>query len=144
MDGARRSITRRSSTVRTGRSVNWTPGCKELRDARGVGFLIGAVDVRETCGRFGLLSREVGERGRRMLLLRAQRIELRLLLGAPALVVGDTTYGKGIVQTVFTLGPELALRLTTARWYTPSGRSIQGAELDSVMGAFPRGAITAR
>jgi carboxyl-terminal processing protease len=52
-----------------------------------------------------------------------------------ALVVGDTTYGKGIVQTVFTLGPELALRLTTARWYTPSGRSIQGAELDSAMGA---------
>ncbi|MGH7536576.1 MAG: S41 family peptidase, partial [Gemmatimonadales bacterium] len=52
-----------------------------------------------------------------------------------ALVVGDTTYGKGIVQTVFSLGPELALRLTTARWYTPSGRSIQGASLDSVMGA---------
>ena len=54
-----------------------------------------------------------------------------------ALVVGDTTYGKGIVQTVFTLGPELALRLTTARWYTPSGRSIQGALLDSAMGALP-------
>jgi carboxyl-terminal processing protease len=54
-----------------------------------------------------------------------------------ALVVGDTTYGKGIVQTVFTLGPELALRLTTARWYTPSGRSIQGALLDSAMGANP-------
>jgi carboxyl-terminal processing protease len=52
-----------------------------------------------------------------------------------ALVVGDTTYGKGIVQTVFTLGPELALRLTTARWYTPSGRSIQGASLDSAMQA---------
>lgn len=52
-----------------------------------------------------------------------------------ALVIGDTTYGKGIVQTVFTLGPELALRLTTARWYTPSGRSIQGASLDSAMGA---------
>ena len=52
-----------------------------------------------------------------------------------ALVVGDTTYGKGIVQTVFTLGPEVALRLTTARWYTPSGRSIQGASLDSAMGA---------
>jgi carboxyl-terminal processing protease len=52
-----------------------------------------------------------------------------------ALVVGDTTYGKGIVQTVFPLGPEVALRMTTARWYTPSGRSIQGALLDSVMGA---------
>ena len=52
-----------------------------------------------------------------------------------ALVVGDTTYGKGIVQTLFPLGPEVALRITTARWYTPSGRSIQGASLDSVMGA---------
>jgi carboxyl-terminal processing protease len=54
-----------------------------------------------------------------------------------ALIVGDTTYGKGIVQTVFTLAPELMLRMTTARWYTPSGRSIQGAALDSVMGAEP-------
>jgi carboxyl-terminal processing protease len=52
-----------------------------------------------------------------------------------ALVVGDTTYGKGIVQTLFPLGSEVALRITTARWYTPSGRSIQGASLDSVMGA---------
>jgi carboxyl-terminal processing protease len=52
-----------------------------------------------------------------------------------ALVVGDTTYGKGIVQTVFPLGPDVALRITTARWYTPSGRSIQGASLDSAMGA---------
>jgi carboxyl-terminal processing protease len=52
-----------------------------------------------------------------------------------ALIVGDTTYGKGIVQTVFTLSPDLALRMTTARWFTPSGRSIQGAALDSVMGS---------
>jgi carboxyl-terminal processing protease len=52
-----------------------------------------------------------------------------------ALVVGDTTYGKGIVQTLFPLGADVALRITTARWYTPSGRSIQGALLDSVMGA---------
>jgi peptidase S41-like protein len=34
-----------------------------------------------------------------------------------ALIVGDTTYGKGIVQTVFTLSHDLALRMTTARWY---------------------------
>jgi carboxyl-terminal processing protease len=54
-----------------------------------------------------------------------------------ALLVGDTTYGKGIVQTVFPLGPELALRMTTAHWYTPSGRSIQGAQLDSAMGVTP-------
>jgi carboxyl-terminal processing protease len=56
-----------------------------------------------------------------------------------ALVVGDTTYGKGIVQTVFTLSDDLALRMTTARWYTPNGRSIQGAGLDSAMGAQPTG-----
>jgi carboxyl-terminal processing protease len=54
-----------------------------------------------------------------------------------ALVVGDTTYGKGIVQSVFTLSPDLALRMTTARWYTPSGRSIQGAPLDSSIAALP-------
>jgi carboxyl-terminal processing protease len=52
-----------------------------------------------------------------------------------ALIVGDTTYGKGIVQTVFTLSPDLALRMTTARWFTPRGRSIQGAALDSAMGS---------
>jgi carboxyl-terminal processing protease len=56
-----------------------------------------------------------------------------------ALIVGDTTYGKGIVQTVFTLSHDLALRMTTARWYTPSGRSIHGAALDSAMGAQPTG-----
>ena len=62
-----------------------------------------------------------------------------------ALVVGDTTFGKGIVQTVFTLAPDLALRMTTARWYTPSGRSIQGAILDSAMGAAtPTQATTTR
>ena len=62
-----------------------------------------------------------------------------------ALVVVDTTYGKGIVQTVFNLAPDLALRMTTARWYTPSGRSIQGAALDSAMGAAkPTEATTTR
>jgi carboxyl-terminal processing protease len=62
-----------------------------------------------------------------------------------ALVVGDTTFGKGIVQSVFTLGPDLALRMTTARWFTPSGRSIQGAALDSAMGAVkPPEAVTTR
>ncbi len=42
-----------------------------------------------------------------------------------ALLIGTPTYGKGLVQTVFRLGDSLALKLTTARWYTPSGRSIQ-------------------
>ncbi len=42
-----------------------------------------------------------------------------------ALVLGTPTFGKGLVQTVFRLGRYQALRLTTARWYTPSGRTIQ-------------------
>lgn len=42
-----------------------------------------------------------------------------------AVVVGDTTLGKGLVQTVVTLPYNAALKLTTARYYTPSGRSIQ-------------------
>ncbi|HSJ14023.1 MAG TPA: S41 family peptidase [Longimicrobiales bacterium] len=42
-----------------------------------------------------------------------------------ALVLGRTTYGKGSVQTVFPLADNNWLKLTTARWYTPSGRSIQ-------------------
>ena len=42
-----------------------------------------------------------------------------------AVVVGSPTYGKGLVQTLFTLGDKVALKLTTARWFTPSGRTIQ-------------------
>jgi carboxyl-terminal processing protease len=41
-----------------------------------------------------------------------------------ALVVGQTTFGKGLVQSVFPLEGGYALKLTTAKWYTPSGRSI--------------------
>jgi carboxyl-terminal processing protease len=43
-----------------------------------------------------------------------------------ALVLGTQTFGKGSVQTVIPLSGEGAIRLTTARYYTPSGRSIQG------------------
>ena len=42
-----------------------------------------------------------------------------------ALVMGERSFGKGSVQTLLPLGPETALRLTTARYYTPSGRSVQ-------------------
>ncbi len=42
-----------------------------------------------------------------------------------ATVMGLQTFGKGSVQTVRQLGPETAVKLTTARYYTPSGRSIQ-------------------
>ncbi len=42
-----------------------------------------------------------------------------------ALIVGTQTFGKGSVQTILPLDNESALRLTTARYYTPNGRSIQ-------------------
>ncbi|MFN3675266.1 MAG: S41 family peptidase [Sphingomonas pseudosanguinis] len=42
-----------------------------------------------------------------------------------AIVMGERSFGKGSVQTLLPLGPETALRLTTARYYTPSGRSVQ-------------------
>jgi len=42
-----------------------------------------------------------------------------------ALVLGTQTFGKGSVQTILPLDDTSALRLTTARYYTPSGRSIQ-------------------
>lgn len=42
-----------------------------------------------------------------------------------AVIIGDTTVGKGLVQTVVSLPYNAALKLTTARYYTPSGRSIQ-------------------
>ncbi len=42
-----------------------------------------------------------------------------------AIVMGAQTFGKGSVQTVRQLSPETALKITTARYYTPSGKSIQ-------------------
>jgi carboxyl-terminal processing protease len=45
-----------------------------------------------------------------------------------ALLVGAPTYGKGVVQRVVRLTPDLALRLTTARWLTPTGRAVQRRE----------------
>jgi len=42
-----------------------------------------------------------------------------------AVIMGQKTFGKGSVQTVIPLGNNSALKLTTARYYTPSGRSIQ-------------------
>ena len=42
-----------------------------------------------------------------------------------ALVVGTTSFGKGLVQSVFPLEGGYSLKLTTAKWFTPSGRSIQ-------------------
>ncbi len=42
-----------------------------------------------------------------------------------AIVMGTQSFGKGSVQTIVPLGSQGAMRLTTARYYTPSGRSIQ-------------------
>src|SRR5207249_9260961 len=41
------------------------------------------------------------------------------------LVIGETTFGKGLVQTVYPLSNDTGLALTTAKYYTPSGRLIQ-------------------
>jgi len=42
-----------------------------------------------------------------------------------ALIVGTTSFGKGLVQSVFPLEGGYALKMTTAKWYTPNGRSSQ-------------------
>ena len=42
-----------------------------------------------------------------------------------ALIVGTTSFGKGLVQTLYPLDGGYALKMTTAKWFTPSGRSIQ-------------------
>ncbi len=47
-----------------------------------------------------------------------------------AILLGTRSFGKGSVQTIIPLGGQGALRLTTARYYTPSGRSIQASGID--------------
>ena len=47
-----------------------------------------------------------------------------------AIVVGAKSFGKGSVQTVMRLGDKGAMKLTTARYYTPSGRSIQALGIE--------------
>jgi carboxyl-terminal processing protease len=42
-----------------------------------------------------------------------------------AVVIGTRTFGKGLVQQIYSLDDGWAMKLTTGRWYTPSGRSIQ-------------------
>ncbi len=44
-----------------------------------------------------------------------------------AVIIGTTSYGKGLVQTVFPLSNSASLKMTTSKWFTPSGRSIQRA-----------------
>ena len=58
-----------------------------------------------------------------------------------AVVMGTQTFGKGSVQTVMPLSAKSAIKLTTARYYTPNGRSIQakGIEPDIVVEETPNG-----
>lgn len=55
-----------------------------------------------------------------------------------AIVMGQPTFGKGSVQTVVDLGNDIGLKLTIARYYTPSGRSIQekGVQPDILLDDF--------
>ncbi|MCB1825011.1 MAG: S41 family peptidase [Candidatus Competibacteraceae bacterium] len=47
-----------------------------------------------------------------------------------ALILGERTFGKGSVQTILPLGNGTAVKLTTARYYTPNGRSIQAEGIE--------------
>lgn len=47
-----------------------------------------------------------------------------------AVLVGTTTYGKGIVQTIFPLADGSAVKLTTENYYTPSGKSLHGVGIE--------------
>ena len=54
-----------------------------------------------------------------------------------AVIMGEKTFGKGSVQTVIPLGDYGAMRLTTARYYTPSGRSIQATGIEPDIEVIP-------
>lgn len=54
-----------------------------------------------------------------------------------AVILGEKSFGKGSVQTVIPLGKYGAMRLTTARYYTPSGRSIQAKGIEPDVEVHP-------
>lgn len=54
-----------------------------------------------------------------------------------AIILGEKSFGKGSVQTVIPLGNHGAMRLTTARYYTPSGRSIQAKGIEPDVEVHP-------
>ena len=47
-----------------------------------------------------------------------------------AVIMGRTTFGKGSVQSIIPISDKIAIKLTTARYYTPSGRSIQAEGIE--------------
>ena len=67
-----------------------------------------------------------------------------------ATIMGNQTFGKGSVQTVRPLGPDTGIKLTTARYYTPSGKSIQAkgiipdVMLDETLEGSPFAALRTR
>lgn len=54
-----------------------------------------------------------------------------------AIILGEKSFGKGSVQTIIPLGNHGAMRLTTARYYTPSGRSIQAKGIEPDVEVHP-------
>ena len=54
-----------------------------------------------------------------------------------AVLLGEKSFGKGSVQTVMPLGNNVAMRITTARYYTPSGRSIQAKGIEPDIEVHP-------
>ncbi|MDP2820451.1 MAG: S41 family peptidase [Polaromonas sp.] len=67
-----------------------------------------------------------------------------------AIIMGNQTFGKGSVQTVRPLGPDTGLKLTTARYFTPTGKSIQAKGIvpdvlvDDTAGGSPFAALRTR
>jgi carboxyl-terminal processing protease len=53
-----------------------------------------------------------------------------------AVVLGTTSFGKGLVQSVYRLDGGYAIKLTTGKWYTPAGRSIQKERVLDAAGNF--------
>jgi carboxyl-terminal processing protease len=61
-----------------------------------------------------------------------------------ATIIGTQTFGKGSVQTIMPLGNNTAIKLTTARYYTPNGRSIQAKGITPDIQVEEPGAPSAR
>lgn len=59
-----------------------------------------------------------------------------------AVIVGTTSFGKGSVQTILPLGDGSGLRLTTAKYYTPKGRSIQSTGITPDIVVKPQAPVT--
>jgi carboxyl-terminal processing protease len=59
-----------------------------------------------------------------------------------AVIVGTTSFGKGSVQTILPLGDGSGLRLTTAKYYTPKGRSIQSTGITPDIVVKPQSPVT--